>query len=226
MRALILAAGRGVRLRPWTFRRPKPLLRINGKPLIQYQVERLYRAGIRDLVINHGYLGEQVEGFLKDGGCFGVRVRYSREGPRPLGTGAGVRRALKLLGREPFLIINADLWHDYPLERLCGLNREYQARLVLVPNPPQHPQGDFSLRRGKVTLEQPTPFTYAGLALCRPSLFRVCPPRPRFDLAPLLRAAATAGRLQGELHRGVWVDLGAPERLIALRRRFSAGAAR
>ena len=213
-------------MRPWTLRYPKALIQVKGKPLIQYQIERLRNAGIQDLVINCGHLGAQVEAFLGKGGRFGVRVRYSREGPNPLGTGAGALRALKWLGRDPFILINADIWHNYPLKRLRHLSPHHDAKLILVPNPPQHPNGDFSLHQGTVGQQNTHRVTYAGLALCHPRLFRTRPPRPHFELAPLLHTAALSGRIAGELHQGDWIDLGAPARINALRHALWEGTLR
>ncbi|MFO8003408.1 N-acetylmuramate alpha-1-phosphate uridylyltransferase MurU [Thioalkalivibrio sp.] len=214
MRAMILAAGRGERMRPLTDRTPKPLLTVGGVPLIGHSIRRLREAGYRDLVINTAHLGEQIEARLGDGGALGVRIRYSREPPGALETAGGIREALDLLGSDPFLVINADIWCDHPL-RPPTLAAEALAHLVLVANPEHHPQGDFTLRDGLVGLAGGPRHTFAGIGWYRPDLFAGLP-RGRRALGPLLREAVTSGRVTGELHRGHWIDVGTPERLRLL----------
>jgi N-acetyl-alpha-D-muramate 1-phosphate uridylyltransferase len=211
---MILAAGRGERMRPLTDRTPKPLLTVGGVPLIEHTIRRLRAAGYRDLVINLGHLGEQIEERLGDGGAFGVRIRYSREPPGALETAGGIREALELLGSDPFLVINADVWSDHPLGS-PALAADALAHLVLVANPKHHPQGDFTLQDGRVGLSGGTRHTFAGIGWYRPALFAALP-RGRRALAPLLRDAITAGRVTGELHQGDWIDIGTPERLRLL----------
>jgi MurNAc alpha-1-phosphate uridylyltransferase len=216
MKAMILAAGKGERLRPLTLHTPKPLVRVAGVPLIEYHVRALAAAGITELVINHAWLGAQIEGYLGDGGRFGVQIRYSAEG-EPLETGGGIHRALPLLGEQPFLVVNGDIWTDYDFARLPPLSQGL-AHLVLVDNPAHHPDGDFLLRDGTVLGEGDGPrLTYSGLALLHPRLFDGCAPGP-FKLAPLLRQAMAAGQVGGEHFRGRWVDVGTHERLAEVER--------
>jgi MurNAc alpha-1-phosphate uridylyltransferase len=211
---MILAAGRGERMRPLTDRTPKPLLTVGGMPLIEHTIRRLRAAGYRDLVINLGHLGEQIEERLGDGGGLGVSIRYSREPPGALETAGGIREALELLGSDPFLVINADVWCDHPL-RPPAFAADALAHLVLVANPEHHPQGDFTLQDGRVGLSGGPPHTFAGIGWYRPGLFAGLP-RGRRALAPLLREAITAGQVTGELHKGDWIDIGTPERLRLL----------
>jgi MurNAc alpha-1-phosphate uridylyltransferase len=213
MRALILAAGRGERMRPLTDTTPKPLLEAGSRRLIEYHIEALAAAGITDLVINHAHLGEQIEGALGQGERYGVRIRYSAEGTA-LETGGGIHRALPLLGPDPFLVVNGDIWTDYPFSRLPAVPQGL-AHLVLVDNPPHHRDGDFALSGGKVVPTGGPRLTFAGIGLYRPELFAHCRPG-RFPLAPLLREAMAEGRVSGEHYRGRWTDIGTPERLAAL----------
>ncbi|EIC20831.1 N-acetylmuramate alpha-1-phosphate uridylyltransferase MurU [Thiorhodovibrio frisius] len=213
MKAMILAAGRGNRMCPLTDTTPKPLLPVAGKPLIQYQIERLVRAGFRDLVINHAHLGVQIEQALGDGQRFGARICYSPEGEgRALETGGGIFKALPLLGPEPFLVTNGDIFSniDYSALRLAAGDL---VTLVLVDNPPQHPQGDFVLGdHGKLLSEGERRLTFAGVGLYDPALFASCQPGA-FPLAPLLRQAISQGRASGYHDKGQWMDIGTPERL-------------
>lgn len=212
MRAMILAAGKGERLRPLTLHTPKPLVRVAGVPLIEYHVRALAVAGFRELVINHAWLGQQIEDYLGDGSRFGVRIAYSPEA-EPLETGGGIFRALPLLGDEPFLVVNGDIFTDYSFASLrrplAGL-----AHLVLVDNPTHHPQGDFSLAAEQVSDVSGTGqrLTYSGLAVLHPELFAGCRDEA-FKLAPLLRQAMAEGRVSGEHFAGCWVDVGTHERL-------------
>jgi len=213
LQAMILAAGRGERMRPLTDHTPKPLLRVGGRTLIDYHLKALGAAGIRDVVINHAHLGAQIEATLGDGERYGLQIRYSPEAI-PLETGGGIRNALRLLGAQPFLVINGDIWTDYPYSRLpaepAGL-----AHLVLVDNPSHHPAGDFALQAGRVRADGEPPLTFAGIAVYRAALFADHPPG-RFPLAPLLRAAMADGQVSGEHYRGRWMDVGTPERLARL----------
>ncbi|MCG6984157.1 MAG: nucleotidyltransferase family protein [Thiocapsa sp.] len=218
MKAMILAAGRGNRMRPLTDRIPKPLLEAGGKPLIQYHIERLAAAGIRDLVINHAHLGEQIEAALGDGRTLGVRIRYSPERPA-LETGGGIFRALPLLGPDPFLVINGDVWTDLDPSGL-RLAESDLAHLVLVGNPGHHPGGDFALVEGRVALEGDTRLTYSGIGVYSPKLFADCAPGV-FPLAPLLRRAILERRVSGVRYPGQWLDIGTPERLAELDRLLS-----
>jgi MurNAc alpha-1-phosphate uridylyltransferase len=213
MKAMILAAGRGERMRPLTDNTPKPLLEAGGKRLIEYHLQGLAQAGFRDIVINHAHLGEQIEQALGDGSRYGVRIRYSAE-ERALETGGGIFRALPLLGESPFLVINGDIWCDYPLQRL-RVCRPERAHLVLVDNPPQHPGGDFVLERGKVHDGKGARLTFSGIGVYHPRLFAGCEPGA-FPLAPLLRRAMGEDAVSGEHYRGRWFDIGTPERLRQL----------
>jgi len=216
MKAMILAAGKGERLRPLTLHTPKPLVRAGGVPLIEYHVRALVAAGFHELVINHAWLGAQIEAYLGDGARFGARIAYSAEG-EPLETGGGIQRALPLLGSEPFLLVNGDIWTDYPFANLRRAP-DGLAHLVLVDNPAHHPQGDFRLADGRVAprAEQPG-LTYSGIAVLDPALFAGCRPGA-FKLAPLLLAAMAEGQVGGEHFRGRWVDVGTHERLAEVER--------
>ena len=218
--AMILAAGRGERMRPLTDRVPKPLLRVGGQTLIERHIERLARAGIRRLVVNLSHLGEQIEAFVGDGARWGVSVAYTREPKGALETGGGILNALPLLGEGCFLVVNGDVWEDVDFAALrCPA--ESLAHLVLVDNPDHHPDGDFELANGVVALSGGTRLTFAGIGLFRAGFFADCRPG-RFPLRPLLRKAIAAGRVTGEHHRGGWSDVGTPARLSALDARLGA----
>jgi Nucleoside-diphosphate-sugar pyrophosphorylase involved in lipopolysaccharide biosynthesis/translation initiation factor 2B, gamma/epsilon subunits (eIF-2Bgamma/eIF-2Bepsilon) len=220
MRAMILAAGRGERMRPLTDHTPKPLLRAGRHTLIEYHILALAQAGIRDLVVNHAHLGAQIEQALGDGSRYGVQIRYSPEG-EALETGGGIFRALPLLGAEPFVVVNGDIWTDYPYAALPAAPSGL-AHLVLVDNPPQHPGGDFVLEGdGQVREGGGVRLTFSGIGVYRPELFAGCHPG-RFPLAPLLRAAMARGQVSGERYGGGWIDVGTPERLAGLARRLAA----
>lgn len=214
MRAMILAAGLGTRMRPLTDHCPKPLLEVGGKPLIVHHLERLRAGGIREVVINVSYRAEQIVAALGDGAAFGMRVAWSREAA-PLETGGGIRQALPLLGEAPFLLVNGDVWCDLDPASLPALGDDL-ARLVLVDNPDHHPQGDFHLDAdGRVHAEGKPRLTFAGISLLDPALVADEPPGA-FALTPLLRRAMAEGRVGGHHHRGAWVDVGTPERLADL----------
>ena len=221
MKAMILAAGRGERMRPLTLARPKPLLEVGGRPLIEHHLRSLAAAGFAQVVINVSWLGEQICAALGDGARFGLQIRYSDEGAEPLETGGGIFRALALLGPAPFLVLNGDIWTDYPCACLRDRLRPGDlAHLVLVPNPAHNGAGDFVLRDGRMVEGEPGErFTFSGLGVYRPELFDGCTDGI-FKLAPLLRTAACAGRVGAELYRGEWLDIGTPERLAALDRRL------
>jgi len=220
---MILAAGRGERMRPLTDRTPKPLLPVGGHPLIVWHLERLARAGIREVVINHAHLGDQIEALLGDGEAWGVSIRYSEEPAGALETAGGVRNALPLLGDEPFLVINGDIFCDWDVSRApTALAAGDLAHLVLVPNPPQHANGDFRFNNGRVGADGTPKHTFAGIGIYRPELFAGIARGQRAALAPLLREVMAAGRVSGELHAGRWADVGTPERLAALDREISS----
>ena len=216
MKAFILAAGRGERMRPLTDHTPKPLLAVRGKPLIEWHLEKLAAAAVREVVINLGWLGESIPAHLGDGTRFGLSLSYSHEGWPALETGGGIHRALPLLGSEAFLLVNGDVFTDLDFAPLLarGLAHDDLAHLLLVDNPVQHPQGDFGLSGGRINELAPR-LTYSGIALLHPELFAGCEPGA-FALAPLLRRAIAAGRVSGAHHAGQWSDVGTAERLQAL----------
>lgn len=214
---MILAAGRGERLRPLTDTLPKPLLQVGGKPLIAWLLERLAQAGYVEVVINTAWLGSLIEERLGDGSAFGLRLRYSHEGARALETGGGILHALPMLGEAPFLVVNGDVFCDRPL-RLPNLAPRCLAHLVMVPNPAHHPRGDFGLADGRVVLDGDR-YTFSGIGLYHPQLFDGISERI-FPLAPLLNNAIARGLVSGELWSGDWHDVGAPDRYAALATRF------
>jgi MurNAc alpha-1-phosphate uridylyltransferase len=214
MKAMILAAGLGARMRPLTDHTPKPLLTALGKPLIAYHLEKLAAVGIKEVVINHAYLGEQIEQFVGDGARWGVKVCFSRE-MEPLETGGGICQALPLLGNDPFLVINADVWLDYSLSELVNHSFPGLAHLVLVPNPQHNPQGDFVLNKDGWIDQQDTSsehYTFSGLSILRPQLFAGKLPG-KFPLAPILKEAIIKQQVTGELFDGYWLDVGTVQRL-------------
>ena len=216
MKAMILAAGLGKRMRPLTDHCPKPLLPVAGKPLIVHHLERLASTGIVDVVINVSYRAEQIITALGDGSRYGVNIAWSRE-TRPLETGGGIYQALPLLGDAPFLLLNGDIWCELEPTSLPPLGTDL-AHLVLVDNPSHHPGGDFHLDpAGRVHASQEPRLTFAGLSLIAPALVADQAPG-EFPLAPLLRKAMDAGRVGGTHHRGPWVDVGTPQRLTELER--------
>jgi MurNAc alpha-1-phosphate uridylyltransferase len=240
---MILAAGKGERMRPLTHSRPKPLLDVGGMALIEHHLYALASAGFSEVVVNLSWLGEQIPAALGNGSRYGLSIAYSEEGPEPLETGGGIFRALPLLcpiGVEPFLVLNGDVWMQYPYADLRakyaqGLPGKDQAHLVLVPNPDHNPQGDFAFDAGRMV--EPVPgmavdtavamriaalpkYTFSGLGVYQPSLFNACADG-RFKLAPLLRTAAVHARVGAELFDGDWLDIGTPERLAELNARLS-----
>lgn len=217
MKVMLLAAGRGERMRPLTDACPKPLLPVADRPLIAWHLQRLAAAGLTQIVINLSWLGEQLAAALGDGAAHGVHIEYSREPWPALETGGGIRQALPLLGPDPFLLVNGDVFADVDFARL-KLGVGDLAQLVLVPNPVHHPRGDFWLNRfGRIVDEgnDTQRLTYSGIGVLHPSLFEGRPPG-RFPLLPLLVQAREAGRLGGERHDGRWIDVGTPERLAQL----------
>lgn len=217
MKTLLLAAGRGERMRPLTDETPKALLNAGGRALIEYHLEALAQAGLCDIVINLAHLGGQIRAALGDGQRYGVRIAYSDEGARGLETGGGILNALPLLGAEPFLVVNSDIWTDYSFSDLPAAPGGL-AHLVMVTNPTHHPQGDFVLERGKL-FDKPedTRLTFSGIGIYRPALFADCNPG-MFPLAPLLRRAMAEAQVSGEHYRGRWFDVGTPARLAELDR--------
>jgi MurNAc alpha-1-phosphate uridylyltransferase len=225
MRAMILAAGRGERMRPLTDNTPKPLLPVAGKPLIQYHIEALAAAGVTEIVINLAWLGEQIRAALGNGSRFGVQLHYSDEGDHALETGGGVFKALPLLagasGTDPFVLVSGDVWTEYPLiESVNKLDAGDVAHFVLVPNPDFHARGDFGLAGTRV-VDGGERYTYANIGAFRPEFFAGCTPG-RFALAPLMFEWIRKGRVSGELYRGVWHNVGTPEQLRQLDQQASA----
>jgi MurNAc alpha-1-phosphate uridylyltransferase len=225
--ALIFAAGLGERMRPLTDHTPKPLLPVNGKPLIEWHLEKLASAGVHYVVINTSHLADQFPDTLGDGAHWGLRIRYAYEGPTPLETGGGMLNALPLLGSVPFIAVNGDIWTDADFAALPAETTGL-AHLLLVDNPPQHLNGDFVLDdQGIVRDDGADKLTFSGIGVYRPELLRdwrsiigdvagteMNP--PRFKLAPLLRAAMAKGQISGSHHRGSWTDVGTPQRLAQL----------
>lgn len=219
MITMLLAAGRGERMRPLTDHTPKPLLEVGGKPLIVWHIERLARAGMTKLVINHAHLGGQIEAALGDGSRLGVSIQYSAE-HTALETAGGIANALHLLGEAPFAVVNADIYCDYDFAQLparaAALSKSRDlAHLVLVNNPEQHPDGDFALHDSRVTNGLPK-LTFSGIGIYKPELFQHIPRGSIAPLAPLLRAQIALGRVTGEHCSGHWVDVGTPQRLQQL----------
>jgi len=238
MRAMILAAGRGERMRPFTDHTPKPLIQVAGKPLIQWHLEKLARAGISEVIINHAWLGNLIEQALGSGQQFGLSIRYSAE-PQALETAGGIATALPLLGEEPFLVLNGDIWCDWDPAQAAQLAAELKLRqclawLLMVPNPVQHPAGDFLLSSDGLLHDEvanasnairPTRqaiaanairHTFAGIGIYQPKLFAHTPAHHPAKLAPLLREAMKNNHVCGALHTTEWIDVGTPERLASL----------
>lgn len=215
MKAMILAAGRGERMRPLTDTQPKPLLQAAGKAIIQYTIEQLVSAGFTEIVINIAHLGQQIKQQLGNGAQFNASLSYSDEGKKALETAGGIINALPLLGQEPFLVVNGDIANNFPFQTL--LNKKIDlAHLVLITNPEHHPEGDFHLSQNQLLSVQGQPtLTYSGIGLFHPDLFKNTPPG-KIKLAPLLRQAMTQQQVTGEKFNGFWMDIGTPERLKEL----------
>lgn len=219
MKAFILAAGRGERMRPLTDSTPKPLLKAGGEPLIVHTIRQLAKAGIAGLVINVSHLAGQIETFLGDGSAWGVKIHYARE-EVALETAGGIVNALPLLGDSPFILVNGDIWTDFDFSILANRSLgEFLGHLVLVNNPPHHTGGDFCLEDGTLITETGERLTYSGIGLYSPALFSGLAPGKR-PLAPILREAISHSQLSGEKYTGEWVDVGSPERLRKLDERL------
>lgn len=217
MKAMVLAAGRGERMRPLTDKTPKPLLPVGGKPLIVWHLERLAAAGFKEVIINHAHLGQQIEDRLQDGREFGLAITYSPEPPGALETAGGIVKALPLLGDAPFLVINGDIFCDWDISRAnTALPETDLAHLVLAPNPGHNEKGDFALLNGRVHSEGSPGYTFAGIGIYRPRLFAGLVSGQPAKLAPLLRTAMARDQVSGELHQQCWVDVGTPQRLAEL----------
>ena len=214
MKAMILAAGRGERMRPLTDHTPKPLLEVGGKALIEYHLTALQKAGVREVIINHAWHGEQIETRLGNGERYGLQIQYSAEVPVALETAGGIIQALSRLGTNPFIVVNGDIWCDYPMQQLPQ-QLDGLAHLVMVDNPPHNPQGDFCLKAGRLQVEGHDKLTYSGIGVYHPQLFAGLEPGIR-PLAPLLKAAMAKGLVSGEHYGGHWLDIGTPERLHEL----------
>lgn len=223
VKAMILAAGRGERMRPLTDVLPKPLITVKGRPLIDYPLEKLAAAGVREVVINLGYRGAALRRHVGSGKRYALRVSYSDEGEPPLESGGGILRALPMLGENPFLLVNADVYSDFPFlpltRRAASFPPERFAHLVLVANPVFKGDGDFALEGDRVVDAAMLTHTFSGISILRPQLFAGCEPG-RFPLAPLLRAAVAQGRVGGEAFHGLWSDVGTPGRRAELEARL------
>ena len=219
MKAMILAAGRGERMRPLTDTCPKPLLQVGNKRLIEYHIEALAAAGVESIIINLAYLGEQIQHYLGDGSRYGVKILYSPEA-EALETGGGIFKALPLLGDDPFILVNGDVWADYDFstlpKQISGM-----AHLIMVANPEHNPSGDFSLSDNLLSATGDNKLTYSGIGVYHPHLFAGCEPG-RFPLAPLLKKAMDEKQISGEYYRGKWVDVGTPQRLQELDKALKA----
>ena len=219
MKAMILAAGRGERMRPLTDHTPKPLLPVGGKPLIVWHLERLSKAGFKEVVINYAHLGEKIEQALGDGSVWGLNVQYSPE-TSALETAGGIANALPLLGDAPFLVVNGDVFTEIDFGALQLVSPNL-AHLVMVDNPPQHPDGDFVVDSGKVTNQGNHKLTFSGIGIYHPALFVDVERGQAAKLAPLLRSAMIKGLVTGEHYQGIWHDIGTPERLSFLDKQLS-----
>ena len=215
MMAMILAAGRGERMRELTDACPKALVEVGGRPLIEHRLEALSKAGFDNVVINLGWHGEQIAERVGSGAAWGMTAAYSPEGDNILETGGGIHRALPLLGNDPFLVVNADVFTDMPMP--TALADDALGHLVLVRTPEHKAVGDFDLVDGRIAIAETPALTFSGIAIYRPEFFAGCEPG-RFPLAPMLMDAAREGRLTGEVYEGLWVDVGTPERLEAINR--------
>ena len=228
---MILAAGRGERMRPLTDRLPKALVEAGGRPLVAHLIERLVRAGFREIVVNVSHRAAQIEAALGDGSGFGARIGYSREA-QPLETGGGIAYALPLLGSAPFAVVNSDIYCEFDFARLAAVESELargarSAHLVLVDNPPHHPGGDFSLQDDRVSADAGAPrLTFSGIGVYSPALFAGVERGARCPLSSLLGPAMAEGRVAGEHFRGLWMDVGTPERLVSLERVLAEREAR
>jgi MurNAc alpha-1-phosphate uridylyltransferase len=216
---MILAAGRGERMRPLTDHTPKPLLKVGGKSLIVWHLQRLALAGFKEIVINYAHLGQQIEAALGDGSEWGFHILYSPE-EKALETAGGIANALPLLGAEPFLVVNGDVFTDVNFSSL-KLQPPNLAHLVMVNNPPQHPQGDFAISAGKLAENGDMRYTFSGIGVYHPQLFAEVKKGEPAKLVPLLREAMAAGLVSAEHYSGIWHDIGTPERLAELDKAMS-----
>ncbi|NVJ67452.1 MAG: nucleotidyltransferase family protein [Gammaproteobacteria bacterium] len=214
---MILAAGRGERMRPLTDTLPKPLLKVDGKALIEYHIQALKEAGIKDILINTAWLGDIIPEYLGDGAYWGVKLTYSHE-ESALETAGGIRKALDFFADEPFVVVNGDIWTDFDFSLLN--KPKAKAHLVLVPNPEQHPKGDFGLDNGTVLAQSDTQYTFSGIGVYQPEIFADLELNQAEPLAPILRNLMEKQSVTGQLYQGEWRDIGTPERLEALNKEF------
>ena len=213
MKAMILAAGRGERMRPLTDYIPKPLLEVAGKPLIIWHLEKLAKANFEEVIINHAHLGGMIEAYVGDGSRWNLKVTYSREGS-PLETAGGIKKALPLIGDQPFLVVNADIYTDFNFATIKNRNlNDYKGHLVMVKNPKQHPDGDFFLQNNQIEREGKERLTFSGIAIYQPKIFEDINIEPVAKLAPILKKLIDAECISGEAYQGLWFDIGTPERL-------------
>ncbi len=215
MRAMILAAGRGERLRPLTDNVPKPLLRVEGKPLIVHHLEKLAQAGFREIVINLAHLGDIIRDTLGSGSAWNLNIHYSLESPQALDTGGGIEQALPLLGKAPFAVINADIFTQYPRTRLRAIKCDH-AHLIMVPNPARNPHGDFALTCGRIDPDGEPRYTFSGISVYHPRFF-TAKSAGCFSIVPMLISAAKTHKVTGELYRGDWHDIGTVQQLESFR---------
>ncbi len=224
MKAMILAAGRGERMRPLTDHTPKPLLKVGGKPLIVWHLERLAQANFKEVIINHAHLGEHLENALGNGSQWGLHIQYSPE-KIALETAGGIANALPLLGDEPFLVVNGDTFVELDFADVKhGLKPHYLAHLILVTNPPQHPNGDFSIKNGLAQPSGAPMLTFSGIGIYHPDLFSTIQAGEAAKLAPLLRNAMAHNQVSAEHYHGVWHDIGTPDRLHAINEHLNTNA--
>jgi len=215
MKAMILAAGRGERLRPLTDEIPKPLIEVGGRTLLERHLDSVRSAGIKTVVINLGWLGQMIVEYVGSGTRFGLEVVYSQEGDDVLETGGGIHKALPVLGSQPFLVVNADIYTDMPMPEM-SLEDTCLGHLVMVPTPDYRERGDFNIDAGLIRNDANAIYTFSGVAIYRPEFFAGCE-AGRFSIAPMLREAADSGQLSASLYEGLWADAGTPDRLEALR---------
>jgi MurNAc alpha-1-phosphate uridylyltransferase len=220
MQAMILAAGKGERMRPLSLHTPKPLLQAGGKPLLQYHIESLAAASVDQIVINTGRLGEMIQAWFGEGDSFGVHIHYSHEGEEPLGTGGGIRKALPLLGDAPFILVNGDIWTEFDYRSLPA-SPGGLAHLVMVDNPAHNPDGDFALKDGLLSTTGQTLHTYSGIGVYDPQLFSRTDSQ-LFSLVPLLKQAMLNQQVSGQYFKGKWFDIGTLQRLTQLDRLLAA----
>ncbi|MFM1824769.1 MAG: hypothetical protein RI888_356 [Pseudomonadota bacterium] len=213
MKAMILAAGRGERMRPLTDHIPKPLLEVAGKPLIIWHLEKLAKANFEEVIINHAHLGGMIEAYVGDGSRWNLKITYSREGS-PLETAGGIKKALPLIGDQPFLVVNADIYTDFNFATIKNRNlNDCKGHLVMVKNPKQHPDGDFFLQNNQIEREGKERLTFSGIAVYQPKIFEDINLEPVAKLAPILKKLIDAECISGEAYQGLWFDIGTPERL-------------